>query len=200
MNKYKNAFVWIISIIAFIVLAVLLFSIYSKNAQTQKTIQPTPIFHDDIVKHSGAFSDGLNNPDSITTYELDDFPDGLSQKQVFYIDVNGDGKNDKITKSFYETGNAHSYYEYKIEIKDGDKYVNITPQNLKTVNGANCDLQQIQFAFKPRFQINMIYREMGDTWNEPTMAYKKTFTIKDGKMISNSPQKMYSVCDVKQLF
>ena len=200
MNKYKNSVVLIFSIVVFVGLAFVFFSLYSKNTQTQNDIQTAPVFSDDIVKHYGEFSDGLPEPDSITNYKLDESGYGASQKQVFYMDINQDNIPDRITKTFYETGNAHSYYEYKIEIKDNGKYVNITPENLKTVNGTNCDLQQIQFGFKPKFHIDMIYREMGEVWNEPTMAYKKTFTLNNGKFVSGQQQKLRQICDVKELF
>lgn len=198
MNKYKNTVVFFVFLAIFVGLAFVLFSMYS--GKKEPTAQPVQIFSDDIVKYSGIFSDGLNNPDSITTYELDEFGSGIAQKQVFYIDINQDDIKDRITKTLYETGNSHSYYEYKIEIKDQNKYVNITPNNIKTVNGEKCDLQQIQFSFKPSLKINVMYRELGNTWNEPTMAYLKTFSLQNNKLVESAPKKMRSICDVKELF
>ena len=196
MNKIKNL-ILIISIIALCILAFVFYNIYSKE---KTDTQPTPIFSDEFVDNSASFSDGLKNPDSVTQYPLDEFGIGTSEKSVYYIDVNQDKTPDRITKTLIETGNAHSYYEYKIELNIDGKYINITPKNLRTVNGTDCDLQQIQFVFKPKFKVILISRELGNTWNEPTPAYKQVFNIVNNKIESGKQMPLRKICDVKELF
>jgi len=199
MNKSKT-FMWILFII---VLFATGFVFYKFNLSKKSSVSSNPASttQNDIFNVDGNFSDGLTNPDSITTYDLDEFDTGISEKSIYYTDINDDGTKDRITKTFFETGNAHAYYEYKIELKINDKYVNITPKNLRTTNGATCDLQQIRFLFKPKFQIIVISRDLGELWNSPTMAYKQIFTIsQNNKIQTSSKTQMRPVCDVKELF
>lgn len=198
MNKTKT-FVWIITIIALCALA---FIFYDKGFYMQKDTnqQSQPIFADDFIQKTSEFSDGLTNPDSVTKYQLDEFDTGIAEKTIYYMDINKDKKTDRITKVFYETGNAHSYYTYKIELKTDNGYVEISNDELQTTNGEPCDLQQIQFQFNPEFRITIIYREMGDTWNEPTLAYKKILELKDNKLKEFSNKPLQKICDVKELF
>lgn len=196
MNKIKNL-VWILSIA---ILCALAFILYNKT-NTQTPMQDaTPIFSDEFVASTNDFSDGLNNPDSVTTYPLDEYGMGVAEKTVYYIDINNDKNLDRITKTFIETGNAHSYYEYKIELNKNGKFVDITPNNFKTTNGENCDLQQIQFVFKPQFKVVLISRELGETWNTPTLAKKEVFKLSDDKFNMTESQTLRNVCDVKELF
>ena len=195
MNKTNN-FIWIISFVVLCVLGVVFYNTYNKK----NTSQPTPVFSDEFISDSKSFSDGLKNPDSVTRYELDEFDIGLSEKSIYYEDINSDKKPDRITKSLIETGNAHSYYEYKIELNVDGKFVDITPENFRTVNGADCDLQQIQFVFQPQFKIVFISRYMGDTWDTPTAANKKVFKFSGDKLQSGDVKKTRPVCDVKELF
>ena len=199
MNKIKNI-VWFLSVVALCGLSIWLYNM-SKNKPVQQEI-PQQIHQESMqreIRPTG-FSDGLTKPDSVTKYETDEYGMGIAEKSVYYIDINGDGLLDRITRTLFDTGNAHSYYEYKIELNRDKKYVDITPHDLRTTNGADCDLQQIQFSFKPQFKITMIYREMGDTWNQPTMAHKKTFTYSDNKIKEINDKEMRPVCDVKDLF
>ena len=157
--------------------------------------KPTPA---PVIKKG--FSDGLPTPDSSITHKTDEFGMGVAAKYIYYIDINKDGKPDKITKTFIETGNAHSYYKYTIEIKNGDEYVDITPDNFATINGEPCDLQQIQFSFVPQFRAKLIYRELGDSWLQPTVAKQKTFILSDNKWKTYNETELRPVCDVKELF
>lgn len=195
MNNIKN-FVLILSIVA---LGALAFFFY-KTSDYKSEILPQQIFNDEVLNKPVGFSDGLVKPDSVTRYPLDEFDTGLSEKTIYYVDINKDGNQDRITKSFIETGNAHSYYKYKIELNDNGKYVDITPDGLQTTNGDVCDLQQIQFKFKPYFKIIMIYRPMGNNWNEPTVATKKVFTLDGKKFKTDVPKQIRPICDVKELF
>ena len=196
MNKTKNL-VWFLSIAILCALAFVLYSTYTKQKNGN---QQTPVFSDEFVDKSSEFSDGLINPDSVTQYPLDEFDVGMAEKSIYYADINQDEKLDRITKTFFETGNAHSYYEYKIELKQKDKFVDITPENFRTVNGADCDLQQIQFVFKPRFSVTLISRDMGKTWLDATPAKKQVFQISDDKLQVVETKTLRKVCDVKELF
>lgn len=197
MNKTKNI-IFISSILILCVLAFVLFKISPTNNKTHYSQQPETIYEN--TDNLAEFSDGLVNPDSVTEYELDEFNMGLASKSIYYADINRDGANDRITKNFISTGNAHSYYAYKIELNHNGKYIDITPDGFQTINGAMCDLQQIQFKFKPSFKIIMIYRQLGDTWNDATLAEKKVFTLKNNTLVSTGTVKMRPVCDVKELF
>lgn len=198
MNKTKNI-IWIISIVALVGLSFVLYTKISLN-KTNAQKSPEQMFADDNDFESQNFFDGLQKPDSVVTYPLQDFEPGISEKYVYLIDINQDGQKDRITKTFYENWNAHSYYKYTVELKQDGKYVDVTPKNLQTTNGADCDLQQIQFKFKPRFQIVVISRGLGDTWDEPTMAHKKIFSLEQNTLQSSKEIKMRKVCDVKELF
>ena len=199
MNKTK-AVIWIIPVIALLILSGVLYKKLLNNNAEQTALMPEQTLNDNDSFSSLIFHDGLKNPDSVTTYQLDEFDVGISEKSVFFVDINNDGIPDRITKVFFDNGNAHSYYKYTVELKDDEKYVDITPNKLQTTNGADCDLQQIQFKFKPQFQIIVISREMGDTWDDPTMAYKQIFTLKNNKIYSSQKIKLREICDVKELF
>ncbi len=198
MNKHRN----LILIIAIAVLCVLVFFLYNKthNKMDSGAESSTPVFSDEFVYQKNTFSDGLKDPDSVTKYQLDKYGTGISEKSIFYIDINRDKINDRITKTFVETGNAHSYYQYKIELNIDGKFVDITPNNFRTTNGDVCDLQQIQFVFKPTFKVILIYRELAETWDTPTVARKQVFKISGNKLKSDGTQSLRSVCDIKELF
>lgn len=200
MNKSK-VFIWTIFIAVLFATGIIFYKFVLPKRSVSPMENATVISQTDNVANPEGFSDGLTNPDSIIKYDLNEFDTGIAEKSIYYVDINKDGTKDKITKTFIETGNAHAYYEYKIELKSGDKYVDITPQNFRTTNGASCDLQQIKFSFKPKFKVTIISRGMGDLWNTPTMAYKQTFTLSsDNKMRASQKTQMRSICDVKELF
>lgn len=200
MNKSK-VFIWTIFIAVLFATGIIFYKFVLPKRSVSPMENATVISQTDNVANPEVFSDGLTNPDSIIKYDLNEFDTGIAEKSIYYVDINKDGTKDKITKTFIETGNAHAYYEYKIELKSGDKYVDITPQNFRTTNGASCDLQQIKFSFKPKFKVTIISRGMGDLWNTPTMAYKQTFTLSsDNKMRASQKTQMRSICDVKELF
>ena len=198
MNKTKN----IIIIITIVILCALTFFAY-KNFSKTSSVESSSLdqtFDNNGIYESAEFSDGLNNPDSETTYPLDESETGIAKKSIYVVDINQDGEPDRITKTYFENWNAHSYYKYFIELNVDGKYVDITPKGLQTTNGADCDLQQIQFKLKPNFQIIVIYREMGDTWDTPTMAHKKVFSWQNNMLRPSSPIQMQPICDVKELF
>jgi hypothetical protein len=199
MNKFDKIILFVF-IVLFCGSIAVLYNVFSKKADTPDDSEKVQIFSDGIYNDLHVFNDGLKNSDSVTTYKLDRYGMGVSEKTIYYVDINGDSVPDRITKIFIETGNAHSYYKYKIELKSGNKYIDITPKNFQTTNGDTCDLQQIQFTFKPQFKVTLIYRELGDTWNTKTMAYKQDFSISKNNLIQTSKTKLKPVCDVKELF
>lgn len=201
MNKSRNFLLFV----SFILLCVLGLVVYKKYNQPEEIpLQNEQVITVDkpalapVAKHG--FSDGLPTPDSTITYKQDEFSMGPSTKYIYYIDINKDGTPDKITKTFVETGNAHSYYKYTIEIKKGEEYIDITPNNFTTINGEPCDLQQIQFSFVPQFRAKLIYRELGDSWLQPTVAKQKTFILNDTNWKTYDETELRPVCDVKELF
>lgn len=189
-----NKLIWFITIATLCFLGVVFYNIYSKQSPKISNIV------DNEYQTENSFTDGLKNPNSVSTYTLDDDEIGITEKSTYLIDINNDKNPDRITKYFFENGNAHSYYEYKIELNKNGKYVDITPKNFKTVNGADCDLQQIKFVFQPQFKIIMIYREMGDTWVEPTLASRRIYSLDNDTLNASSDKKLKVVCDVKELF
>lgn len=199
MNKSKN----IIIFVTILILAGLFFAVYKISQKNKNITQPHPETHQIVDNQpitTGIFFDGLPKPDTVINYPLDEFGMGIAQKSIYHIDINNDGTKDKITKTFIETGNAHSYYEYKVELNRDNKYIDITPNDLKTTNGDQCDLQQIRFSLKPKFSIKIIYRELGDSWNQPTIAKQKTLILSDDKIQPSETKTLKSVCDVKKLF
>lgn len=189
-----NKLIWFITIATLCFLGAVFYNIYSKQSPKISNIV------DNEYQTENSFTDGLKNPNSVSTYTLDDDEIGITEKSTYLIDINNDKNPDRITKYFFENGNAHSYYEYKIELNKNGKYVDITPKNFKTVNGADCDLQQIKFVFHPQFKIIMIYREMGDTWVEPTLASRRIYSLDNDTLNASSDKKLKVVCDVKELF
>ncbi len=152
------------------------------------------------TNNTGEFSDGLINPDSAEKYQLDEYGAGISERDIFNRDINGDGRMDRITRTRNENGTSHFYYQYKIELNENGKFVDITPDGFRTTEGAECALQKLQFVFNPDFQVIKISRNWDTSWDTPTMATRTMYTFNNGKMISHTPQQMKIVCDVSDLF
>lgn len=146
------------------------------------------------------FSDGLGTAESVKTDNPDETGAGVVKTEIFNIDLNNDKIPDRITKERHETGTAHFWDEYKIEINQNGRYKNITPDGFRTTVGAECALQKLQFKFKPKFQVIKISRPWRDSWDTPSMATRTVYTLKDNKMIAGTPEKMGTVCDVAELF
>jgi len=189
----------IMSVVALYILGVVVYNITSSsdNKKSQKSVVENNAIFNDV---ESVFSDGLINPVSTTNYELGEDEIGITEKSIYMVDINNDNALDRITKTFFDNGNAHSYYEYKIELNKNGNYVDITPDNFRTVNGADCDLQQIKFVFKPQFQIIVIGREMGETWVEPTIATKHVYSLANEKLKVSKGKALRAICDVKELF
>lgn len=156
--------------------------------------------HDHKKLNASVFSDGLNKPESQFTQEPDETGAGIVNTAIFNIDINGDKLSDKITRIRHESGTAHFWDEYKIEINQNGKYKNITPNGFRTTIGAECALQQLQFKFKPYFHVVKISRQWKGTWDSPSMATRTIYTLDDNKFVSAPPQQLGVVCDVTELF
>ena len=152
------------------------------------------------TNNTGEFSDGLINPDSAEKYQLDEYGAGISERDIFNRDINGDGRMDRITRTRNENGTSHFYYQYKIELNENGKFVDITPDGFRTTEGAECALQKLLFIFNPDFQVIKISRNWDTSWDTPTMATRTMYTFNNGKIISHTPQQMKIVCDVSDLF
>ena len=146
------------------------------------------------------FDDGLRNPSYSEKYQLDELGEGIASKDIFNIDINSDGLNDRITKTKHENATSHSYYEYKIELNKNGNFIDITPDGFRTTEGADCALQKIRFVFKPKFEIIKISRKWQDSWETPTMATKTTYNIKNDSITQTNKQTLQKICDVAELF
>lgn len=146
------------------------------------------------------FTDGLGQAMSSTKYEPDETGAGITSNEIFQVDINKDGTPDRITRTHHESGTAHFWDEYKIELNQGGKFKNITPSGFRTTVGAECALQQLQFVFAPQFYVIKISRPWRDSWDTPSMATRTIYTFKDNKLVAGQPEQLKSVCDVTELF
>lgn len=146
------------------------------------------------------FTDGLGRANSATEYPLDETGAGVARVEVFKRDINNDGQIDRITKRRVENGTDHFYDEYTIELANGNKYIDITPDNFRTIEGADCALQRLRFIFNPQFQVIKISRPWQDSWTNPTAAVKTTYALRGGQMQEIKSQNMKAVCNVADLF
>ncbi|MBR1380248.1 MAG: hypothetical protein IJ560_01530 [Alphaproteobacteria bacterium] len=146
------------------------------------------------------FNDGLGRADKTEKYELDEIGAGLAEIVEFNRDINSDGMIDRITRRRIENGTPHFYYQYTIEIRRNASFIDITPPDMQTVEGADCALRKFRFMFQPKFSIQKIDRPMGDTWNTPTPAIQTIYKLNGEKLVESSPRDMGTVCDVGELF
>lgn len=160
-------------------------------------VAPTPI---DEVEEYFEFDDGLIASDTIKFFELDQYGAGIEFMEEFNTDINGDGVADHITKTHHATGDAHSSDHYKIQINQNGKLVDITPDGMHTIEGADCALQKFQFILEPKFQVIKISRPMGETMITPTNATRTIYEIRNNQLVPVLTQRLGPVCDVEQLF
>lgn len=174
---------------------------FRKSGTTTAIDSPTMSQQSTVTKNTtGEFSDGLGTPDTITHGTLDEFGAGIESVAEFNRDINNDGQTDRITRTHVATGNAHDYDEYKIELNNNGKMVNVTPKGFRTTHGADCALRLIQFHFTPAFGATVISRPFVDTWDTPSVATKTIYTLNTNKMIQGDTTKQSAVCDVSDLF
>lgn len=203
-SQNGNIALHIMSALAIGAIIVLGYILWSKNAsKEQKTTseyipQPEQI----IPKYqpNKIFFDGLESPRESAKYELDDMGAGIASADVYYQDINGDGVQDRITKTRNENGTAHYWEDYKIELNQNGRWRDITPEGFRTTEGAECSLKKIQFTFEPEFKVVKISRPWRDSWTTPSMATKTVYTIQDNELVAESTQKVGEVCDVAELF
>jgi hypothetical protein len=139
------------------------------------------------------FEDGLGNPASKTEYPLDETGAGIAVSEVFYA---GADRRIKITRERFESGTAHGYYEYKLELDGRD----ITPDGFRTIEGADCSLQKLKFLFIPEFSVVKISRPWEESWITPTMAVKTVYRLAGGNLKAVSTSQLKETCDVSGLF
>lgn len=201
----------ILTIILMAVIAILVYILSQKNMQhpdasnigiaspiTTSQIAPEP--QADITSDFDSFNDGLSKPKTETKTEPDDFGVGVTNVRTYNRDLNNDGYLDKITRTHFENGTSHFTNEYKIELATNNGYIDITPENLKTVESADCALQKLRFYFAPVFMIEKIGRNIGETYLTPTMAYKTIYKMIDNQLVEVSHTPVTEICDVSELF
>lgn len=195
-------------LIIIIVLAIVGFAIYWFGFRTDKPAQPIPVANDLVVTepvqrlHADRFDDGLRHADTTRRFQLDEMGEGLLSSEVFNVDINADGRPDKITRNRYENGTDHFYYDYTIELNTPNGYQNITPDQFRTIEGSECALRKIQFIFTPEFHIKVISRPWEESWVTPTMATITAYGFtNDGSQLNVLTQRdMQRICDVSELF
>lgn len=168
------------------------------DLETEQTAPATPRQSERAGNY--AFDDGLKNPDSSTRYTLDEMGTGLASTDIFNLDINADGHKDRISRSLYENGNDHFYYDYKIELNLNGDYVNITPEYFRTTEGAECALQKLRFTFRPNFQVIKISRPWEESWITPSIATKTTYKFLNNNLNEISTIPLKEICNVSDLF
>ena len=205
-NEQGGITVNILLIIMLIVIGVLIYILAGgtvpRIGKTGGVTSPTTMPDEQqlFTTSGGEFTDGLVNPGFSQEYQLDEFGTGVAQRDIFDIDINGDGARDRITRTRNENGTAHFYYEYKIELNSNGKYIDITPDGFRTTEGAECALTKFQFKFQPEFRVIKISRQWQDSWDTPTMATRTIYSLAGTELAPGKPQQLKSVCDVTDLF
>lgn len=159
-----------------------------------------PNLRDALTDDFDNFNDGLTNPDTETQNAPDDFGVGITNVRVYNHDLNNDGVLDRITRTHIENGTSHFANEYKIELASGSGWIDITPDNLKTIESADCAIQKLRFYFDPVFTIEIIGRNIGDTYITPTMAYRTVYQMTNNRLMQISHAPVKEICDVSGLF
>lgn len=207
-NFYSSRGSVALNVVLICVLVIIALVIY-KLSTVSRTEMPTQSVHGiETVSRpnakrdtSAAFSDGLTEPTLSTNFASDELGAGITNVSVFERDLNGDGRDDRITRTHVATENAHDYDQYKIELNRGNgEYADITPTDFRTVNGADCALVKLKFEFTPAFRVIKIARPFRDTWATPTMATRTSYALSNNEMISVGAAENGVVCDVTQLF
>ena len=156
----------------------------------------TPIV---VLPSESEFSDGLKNPTRVRHFRPDDTGAGVTEIAEYTYDINHDGRPDRITRSRHDNGTAHFQFVYKIELNNGQEFIDVTPRDFYTVEGADCALQKLKFSFEPDFSVIKISRPMGDDWNTPTQSTKTVFSLWGNKMHIATSIEYKTVCDVSEL-
>ncbi|MDR2268913.1 MAG: hypothetical protein LBD94_01895 [Rickettsiales bacterium] len=145
------------------------------------------------------FDDGLHGPDSKTEFPLNDAGEGVASSETFNANIGG-GKKIRINRIKNESQTSHSYFEYKIELETNGNFADITPDEFRTVEGADCALQKIRFVFTPEFAAIKISRKWIESWITPTMATKTIYKLSGDKLEISSSVPLEKICNVSDLF
>lgn len=189
----------IIVLVILLIVGVMIIYFMGNNEKNENVATDTDAFI--VSTETGRnFTDGLGTPSNVRHFQPDDSGAGITEVAEYIYDINNDGRPDRITRSRVENGTAHFQYVYKIELNDNEKYVDITPKNFYTIEGAECALQKLQFSFKPDFTVTKISRPMGEDWNTPTQTTKTVFALWNGKMHTVSSIEYKTACDVAELY
>lgn len=204
-NQSGSTVLNILLVIMFIIIAILIYILAGGKTPTTKRVTGTQspniiTSEKETNQNTDTFSDGLSKPVFSEKYKLDEMGSGISERDIFDIDINGDGLVDRITRTKNENGTSHFYYEYIIELNKNGKFVNITPDGFRTTEGAECSLQKLRFNFKPEFRVEKISRDWSQSWDTPTMATKTTYIFNDGNLKQTESIPLKIICDVKNLF
>lgn len=146
------------------------------------------------------FDDGLRRPVSIQQFAPDAFGAGLVERAEYTPDINQDGRPDRIIRNRVESGTAHFAYVYEIYLNVDGQMLNITPSDFRTIEGADCALQKLQFSFRPDFSVTKITRPLGDEWNTPTASTKTVYGLWNDRIHPTSSIVYKTACDVSELF
>ncbi len=206
MNE-KNIRGWAFIIAVSLVIFIILFMILKPNKGPQKPITTTIEIHDTVEQNTtentvggSAFSDGLENPESVKRFEPDEFGAGVVEISEYNIDINNDGKPDRITRTRENSESAHFTYIYKVELNVNGELVDITPKGFQTIEGLECALQKLKFSFNPDFSVTVISRPLGQTWDTPTTSTRIVYTLWGNRMYAASKKTGKTICDVSELF
>lgn len=192
----------IIAVVVIVFLGYLLLTRTSGDGTSRTVSIASPEMDFDAMPQTinGKFNDGLSRPDTVSVGTLDEYGAGVARTEIFTRDINGDGRNDRITRRRIENGTDHFYYDYKIELNTKNGFINITPDAFRTTEGVECALTKLRFIFTPNFRVEKISRDWRDTWVTPTTAYKTIYTLRGTELNAGMPQQMRDVCNVADLF
>lgn len=140
--------------------------------------------------------DGLPKPNSIECFNTntsDGYDYGVTSKETFLIDIDNDGKEDKIIRGTFSNITAHGYTFYEIYLRDKEI------AEFKTTESADCSLTTYKFQFEP-FSLTKISRPLGDkSWEQPTKTTIEKFKVSDFGLEKISEKYGPKICDVKEL-
>ncbi|MBQ7185972.1 MAG: hypothetical protein IJR92_04165 [Alphaproteobacteria bacterium] len=205
MNK-SNA-KWIFLGLFAVIVFIMMFWVLSSDKKTQEKPTETVVVREypadvqmESVESGLEFSDGLQNPDSVKRFEPDEFGAGTVEIAEYVVDINNDGKPDKITRTRQNSESAHFTYIYKIQMDIDGNLVDVTPNGFQTIEGAECAIQKLKFSFRPDFSVTVISRPLGETWDTPTMSIKTVYTLWGNRIHAASRTEDKIICDVSELF
>ena len=143
-------------------------------------------------------TDGLPKPDHTEYFDISEGNGdvyGVHSIGTFYIDINNDGKKDKIKRGHFVTMTAHGYDFYEIELHNGKK---LDLPGFRTIEAAECFLQFYHFQFEPEFQLTKISRPLGkESWTQLTPIKIEKFKIINDKLEKISTKSHKPMCDVR---